>query len=134
MRNQWIPWLRTQYPNALTIDTHGNVNPRCSEPSGTTCPGPTIGPLVTSRFFDQPEPTLFTEGGDNVQILYLRDEHGTCYKTTSATHVVWTLTAEQFDFADALSRLTTGQPLVVHQLAQVDVAKWGNVVPAGATQ
>lgn len=54
LKNRWIPWLRTQYPNALTIVGHRDIKPICG--GGTECPGPQLYPLVQQGFFNSPAP------------------------------------------------------------------------------
>ena len=57
MKNQWIPWLRSQYPNAtMVINTHASVRTKCKDGGSTPCPGPTIEPLVVGQFFDTADP------------------------------------------------------------------------------
>jgi hypothetical protein len=58
LKNDWVPWVRRQYPNVLDVVGHRDVNPRCANPTGTVCPGPQLYPLVQSGYFDSPEDEL----------------------------------------------------------------------------
>jgi hypothetical protein len=55
LKNQWVPWLRTQYPNALVIVGHRDVRSKCSDGGATACPGPQLYPLVQQGYFNEPD-------------------------------------------------------------------------------
>ena len=55
LKNRWVPWLRTQYPRALTIVGHRDIRGMCSDDGGTACPGPQLYPLVQQGYFNTPD-------------------------------------------------------------------------------
>lgn len=73
LKNQWIPQIRAWYGNDLAVHVvgHRDINPMCSNPTGTPCPGVPIYAKVKAGFYDTPgiTPIPTTPGDEEMSIL-----------------------------------------------------------------
>jgi hypothetical protein len=73
LENKWIPWLRVQYQNRLEVHVigHRDINPICSNATGTICPGVKIYPRIQANVFDAPSLTPPPSPGDDEEMSTL---------------------------------------------------------------
>lgn len=68
---QWIPFIQSKYPNKLEITQHRIINPQCSNPTGTICPGTKIVSLMATGWPTRPfEEDMNDEQSAQLKALY----------------------------------------------------------------
>jgi hypothetical protein len=111
LKNQWVPWLRTQYPNALVIVGHRDVRSKCSDGGATACPGPQLYPLVQQGYFNQPDSGNPTPSRRRKVFRDLVDEGGNRLLSDGQT-VRWMRTPDAVSYGQSVA-VASGNPGVL---------------------